>query len=78
MRIYYFNEKENTIYINTNVLLGNMNGMTLKDKRKYIGENFKLTYEERIQRVKDAKFKEAILKALSEHIGCEISEFSEM
>ena len=78
MRLFNFDEKRNILYINTDVLLGDMSGMTYKEKKQYITNNFKMSYKERINNIKNVRYRDAILTELLKHKDCEISEFCDL
>lgn len=57
MSKFWFDEKENVLYIATKIL----------------GDNFKLSYEKRIEM---SQYKDEIKKEIEKHKGCKISEFT--
>lgn len=68
MKKFYFDEKQNVLYINTNLI---MQGHKLKEKLEYM----KKTYQERIN---NSQYKEQINDELKKHPGCLISEFMDV
>ena len=69
MRITYFNEKQNVLYINTNLIT--KRGRTINETLKY----FDKPYSERIN---ESQYKEQINEELKKHPGCKISEFMDL
>lgn len=74
--MFYFDKKSNTLYINSDIILPNTKGMSFREHCKAFDEAFKLSYEERIEKFATKEQKEKIRKALEEHKGCNISEYS--
>ena len=65
MKKFYFDEKQNVLYINTNLII---RGNTLKQKLQYM----KKSYHERIN---ESQYKNQINDELKKHANCIISEF---
>lgn len=68
MKKFYFDGKQNVLFINTNLI---MYGNTVKQKLEYM----KKTYSERIN---NSQYKEQINNELKKHPGCLISEFMDV
>lgn len=73
MKITEFDEKRNTLYILTDVIMCDTKGLSMKEKSKAIQDYFNLSYEERINR---SQYKDEILKEIKKHPNCQISEYS--
>lgn len=69
MKVCYFDERDNTLYINTKVILPS--GLTSRQ----IGEYMRKSYEERIN---ESSNKEFILSEMDKHPGCNLSEFMDV
>ena len=81
MRICFFDTKDNTLYVNSNILIDNTYLNTLstkKEKMNYLTNEFKKTYEERINNICNLRYRDYILNELLDHPNCKISEFTDM
>ena len=65
MKKFYFDEKQNVLYINTNLII---RGNTLKQKLQYMKKSYS-------QRINDSQYKNQINDELKKHSNCIISEF---
>lgn len=65
MKKFYFDEKQNVLYINTNLII---RGNTLKQKLQYMKKSYS-------QRINDSQYKKQINDELKKHPNCVISEF---
>ena len=75
MRLTWFIEKDNTLYINTDAIMCDTKGMSPKERSSALSSYFKLSYEERIEK---SPYKNEIKKELAKHPGCDISEFTDL
>ena len=73
MQKFMYDAKRNTLYINTDLIMCDLNGLTVKEKSIAIRKHFALSIEERI---KQSKYKNEILNEIAKYKDCEISEFS--
>ena len=73
--LYWYSWKTNTLFINSNAILPDTTGMTMKERVRANKAAFALSYEERIERYATEQQKLEIRKALEEHPNCNISEF---
>lgn len=72
----YYNEKNDTFYINSDLMLPNTIGMSFKEHKKAFMDAFKLSYEDRLKKFCPAETRKLIQQELKKHKGCEVSEFS--
>ena len=73
---FYFDEKHNTFYIRTELILPNMKGISFQERRKIMKEAFNLSYEERLKKFCKEDTRKEIEKEISKYPGCKISEFT--
>jgi hypothetical protein len=77
MDYYFYSTKENTLYINSDLISPNIMGMTIKERYKVIKETSKISYPERIKKFcKNQEALKVINEQLEIHKGCTISEFT--
>ena len=78
MKITMWDEKNNTLYIASSVILPNTKGMTLKQHRDEYHKAFEMSYKERIIQFANEEQQKIIYEEMGKHEGCKISEFSTM
>lgn len=72
---FMYDEKTNTLYINSDIIMCDTKGMTFKERYKAMMAHFKLSMEERINL---SKYKFQILDEIAKHKDCKLSEFSNL
>ncbi len=72
---FMYDEKTNTLYINSDIIMCDTEGMTFKERSKAMMAHFKLSMEERINL---SKYKLQILDEIAKHPGCKLSEFTNL
>lgn len=72
MKLTTFDEKKNTLYINSDAILPDTTGMNFLEHCKKYDEWFAKSYKERIEL---SPYKELIEEELAKHPDCKISEF---
>lgn len=75
MQKFDYDEKTNTLYINTDIIMCDTKGMTFRERCKAMTAHFKLSMEERINL---SKYKFEILDEIAKHKDCKLSEFSNL
>ena len=67
---YYYSEKNNTLYINTDILVPK------NPNRQAFEKAFQMTIRERLEEYTPKEVKKAILEEIAEHKDCNLSEFT--
>ena len=75
MKYTKFDEKRNTLYINSFAILPNVRGLGYKEHGEALGKAFTMSYIERIEAYASEEAKAEILAEMKKHEGCKISEF---
>ena len=75
-RYAIFDNKRNTLYINSDLMLPKKKGGWTKEWSKEVSEAFKLTYQERLEKYCPEDIREQVQKEIKAHKGCKISEFT--
>jgi len=70
---YGYDDVKNILYINTNLIMCDLRGLTPKEKSKAIMNHFRLNMG---QRINLSKHKKEIIEEIKKHKGCKLSEFS--
>lgn len=78
MRITFYSEKDNTLYINSDIILPDTKKLPFKEHLKLTKQAFAKSYEERIEQYATKEQQEHIHEQLKAHEGCKISEFCDM
>ena len=73
MQLTQYDERTNTLYILTDAIMCNLDGLTIKERAAAIRKHFALSYEERIEQ---SKYKNQIKAEIAKHPNCKLSEFS--
>ncbi len=72
MKVAYFDEHDNTVYILTDAIMCDTKDMTYKERAIAMNKHFALSYEERIEL---SPYKDQIKAVIAEHPNCKISEY---
>lgn len=67
---YYYSEKNDTLYINTDILVPE------KANREAYAKAFQMTIRERLEEYAPENVRQAIKEEIAVHKGCNISEFT--
>ena len=71
----YYDAKHNIVFIKSDCLLPNTDGMAWKDHCAAYDKAFKMSYQERLEAYATEEQREAISAFLAEHEGAAISEY---
>lgn len=71
----WFSVRDNMLYINSEELTPNCDGMSFKERRDAFNEAYKLSYLERLEKWGSDDAKAYVKEELELHKGCGISEF---
>ena len=74
-RYTMYSRKDNTVYINSDVILPDTKGMSFREHCKAYDEAFKMDYRKRLQEFCPDNIRKEIEADLDSHPGCKISEF---
>lgn len=75
MRFTKYDEKTNTLYINSMAIMPNTRGLSFKEHHAAMKKAFSMSYTERIDAYAGNDAKIEILSELEKHAGCKISEY---
>lgn len=75
MRNYFFSERDNTFYINSDLIFPNTKGLPFKEHCKKYDEAFKMTYDERLKKFCPKEIRNEIKKEMKKYPNCKVSEF---
>ena len=75
-RYAIFDNKRNTLYINSNLMLPKQKGGWSREWSTAVKEAFKLSYKERLEKYCPEDIREQIRQEIKAHKGCKISEFT--
>lgn len=70
-----YSEKENTLYINSDVILPDTKGMPFREHCKAYDNAFKMSYEKRLEAFCPENIRKEIQAKIDSHPGCILSEF---
>lgn len=70
-----FDEKKNTLYINSDLLLPNTTGMDFKTRHKEYDKAFKMDYMTRLEKFCPENVKPIVKAEIEKHKGCKFSEY---
>lgn len=73
-----YDEKTKTLFINSEVILPNTDGMKFKEQFRLKMEAFKKSYTERLSDYATEEQRKKIYEEINEHPGCGISEFTDI
>lgn len=74
-RYTMYSSKDNTVYINSDVILPDTKGMSFREHCKAYKDAFKMSYEKRLETFCSKNIREEIQAEIDSHPGCLISEF---